>query len=67
MEAYQVRELLESQRQSLIDMFEKERYELLDKYIRMKMKYDELKADRDILSRRYNELVKDGIEAETKK
>lgn len=67
MEAYQVRELLESQRQSLIDMFEKERYELLDKYIRMKMKYHELKADRDILSRRYNELVKDGIEAETKK
>jgi hypothetical protein len=63
MDAQQVRELLESQRQSLIDMFEKERYELLDKYIRMKMRYDEMKADRDILSRRYNDLVKDGIEA----
>ena len=53
----QLRELLETQRQSLIDMFEKERYELLDKYIKLQIKYDEMKVDRDILSRRYNELV----------
>jgi hypothetical protein len=55
----QVRDLLETQRQCLIDMFEKERYELLDKYIKLQIKYDEMKTDRDILSRRYNELVKD--------
>jgi hypothetical protein len=57
MEAKDVRALLDTQRQSLIDMFEKERYELLDKYIKLQIKYDEMKVDRDILSRRYNELV----------
>jgi hypothetical protein len=55
----QLRDLLEIQRKSLIDMFEKERYELLDKYIKLQIKYDEMKVDRDILSRRYNELVKE--------
>jgi hypothetical protein len=53
----QLRDLLDTQRKSLIDMFEKERYELIDKYIKLQIKYDEMKTDRDILSRRYNELV----------
>ena len=57
MEPQDVRALLDTQRQALIDMFEKERYELLDKYIKLQIKYDEMKVDRDILSRRYNELV----------
>jgi hypothetical protein len=59
MDPQQLRDLLETQRQALIDMFEKERYELLDKYIKLQIKYDEMKTDRDILSRRYNELVKE--------
>ena len=59
MEPQDVRALLDTQRQALIDMFEKERYELLDKYIKLQIKSDEMKTDRDILSRRYNELVKE--------
>ena len=53
----QVRELLETQRKSLIDMFEKENQKLLDKYISLQIKYVEMKVDRDILSKNYNELV----------
>ncbi len=57
MEAQHVQQLLEIQRQSLMSMFEKERYELLDKYIKLQIEYNQMKVDRDILSRNYNKLV----------
>lgn len=54
----QVRELLETQRKSLIDMFEKEHQMLLDKLINLQIEYEQLKVDRDILSRNYSNLIR---------
>jgi hypothetical protein len=53
----QVRDLLETQRQSLIDEFNKEIKDLNDTFFKLLILYNEMKTDRDILSRRYNELV----------
>ena len=47
----QVRELLETQRKSLIDMFEREHQALMDKYISLQIEYEQMKVDRDILSK----------------
>jgi hypothetical protein len=54
----QVRELLETQRKSLIDMFEREHQALMDKYISLQIEYEQMKVDRDILSKNYSNLIR---------